>query len=115
MRKREIIFVVAFVVLVIVVNVIFSFNDHTYTVTVNDKDRIYNTNYKSSYYLIYCQDDQGNYYEFKDEDNILRLKVRSSTMYNQIEVGSKYKFTVVGFRIGILSSYENIIKMEKIE
>ena len=114
MKMREILIIIA-VVLIIIFNIATSFNDHSYVVTVNDKDRVYNAANDTSYYLIYCKDDAGNYYEFQNSDDLFRLKFRSSTVYNQIEVGHKYKFTVVGYRIGFFSAYENIIKFEKIE
>ncbi len=111
-----IIMVVVVVALAIIASVFTSFNDHTYTATVTDKERIVKNDDGDvdSYYLIFCKDDGGNYYEFKNEDNLLRLKFNSSSVYNQIEVGETYQFTVVGFRIGLFSWYENIIKFEKI-
>lgn len=122
MRTRKFSRITAVIITVIVValSVIFSvfpsFNDHTYTATVTDKERIVKNQDEEvdSYYLIFCKDDEGNYYEFKNEDNFLRLKFNSSSVYNQLEVGETYQFTVVGFRIGLFSWYENIIKFEKI-
>lgn len=111
-----IIMVVVLLALSVIASVFTSFNDHTYTATVTDKERIVkNDDGKvDSYYLIFCKDDEENYYEFKNEDNFLRLKFNSSSVYNQLEVGETYQFTVVGFRIGLFSWYENIIKFEKI-
>lgn len=120
MRTRKIPFVaivVALVVLGVACSVFTSFNDHTYTAIVTNKERIVTVdNGKTySYYLVFCKDEDGNYYELKNEDNILRLKFRSSTLYNQLEIGKTYKFTVVGFRVALFSWYENIIKFEKIK
>ena len=111
-----VIIMVVLVVLSVICIVFTSFNDHTYTATVTDKERIVKTsNGKAdSYYLIFCKDDTGNYFEFKNADNFLRLKFKSSNIYNQIEIGETYKFTVVGLRFGLFSWYENIIDFEKI-
>lgn len=102
--------------LAVIVRVYTSFNEHTYTATVTDKEQIVKNNdgEVKSYYLIFCKDDEGNYYEFKNADDFLRLKFNSSSVYNQLEVGEVYQFTVVGFRIELFSWYENIIKFEKI-
>lgn len=110
--------VIAFFVIIAVALGIFigfygNFNDHTYVATVTDKERIVDGD--ESYYLIFCKDDAENFYEFKNEDTLIRGKFRSSTVYNQLEVGKKFKFTVVGFRVGIFSWYENIISFEKVE
>ncbi len=113
--KRILSFVVVIIVIALAVGatVVTSFNDHTYTATVTKQERIVKD--EDSYYLIFTKDDEGNYYEFKNEDNLLRGKFNSSSFQNQIEVGETYKFTVVGFRIGFLSSYENIIEFEKVD
>lgn len=122
-RKFGIIGMVAVVIALVVISSIFTtFNDHTYVATVTDKERVTevkdegdNKNKVNSYYLIFCKDDAGNYYEFKNEDIWIRGKFRSSTVYNQLEVGETYKFTVVGLRVGIFSWYENIVKVEKVD
>ena len=89
------------------------YNDTTYSVVINDKERI--TTGKYSYYLIFCQDaDTGAYYEFKCEDTLLRGKFDSSRFYNQIKENERYRFTVVGWRVPFFSMYPNIIKMEEI-
>lgn len=116
--KLKVIIMVVIVVVIAIFGTFFtSFNDHTYIATVTDKDRIIKNNDGDveSYYLIFCKDDEGNYYEFKNEDLLIRGKFKSSTVQNQLEVGETYKFTVVGFRIGLFSWYENIIKFEKVE
>lgn len=105
--------VIIVVVIFVGINLFWSFNDHTYVATVTNKERI--ADGEDSYYLIFCQDDNGNYYEFKNEDNFLRGKFDSSTVYNKLEKGQTYKFTVVGFRIGFFSEYENIINFEEID
>ena len=56
-----------------------SFNDHTYTVKVTDKERIQNA--KGSYYLIYGFDESGNSKVFQNTDTLLRGKFNSSNIY----------------------------------
>ena len=56
----------------------------------------------------------GNYYEFKNDDELLRGKVNSSSVYNRLKVGQTYRLTVIGVRIPLLSTYQNIIKVEDI-
>ena len=111
--------IMAVVVLIVAIfcSMFTSFNDHTYIATVTDKERIVENNdgVVNSYYLIFCKDEHGNYYEFKNEDILIRGKFNSSSVYNQLEVGETYKFTVVGFRVVLFSWYENIIKFENVD
>ena len=100
------------VVIIIPSTIMTDFNDHSYTVTVTDKQRI--TTMKSkrvvSKYLIYTKVD-GKSRTFENTDNWFRLKTNSSDVYGDIEVGKTYIFTVVGYRNGMFSWYENIIKI----
>ena len=111
--KGIIILVIIAIVASVCVSCAAKFNDTTYDVTVTNKENINRGDH--GYYLIYCEDDAGNYYEFKNEDTLIRGKVDSSRVYNQIKVGERYRFTVVGFRFPLLSWYQNIIKVEKLE
>ena len=98
-----------------------TFNDTEYTATVTDKQRIEkfvkseNGIVDQSYYLIFCKDNEGNYYEFKNEDSLIRGKLNSSTFYGKIEIGHTYRFKVVGYRIPWMSAYQNIIDFEEVE
>ena len=89
----------------------FDFNDHTYTATITDKNRIYTKGF--SYYLVYTEDENGDVLVLKDKDTLFRWKFDSSDVYANLKVGDTYKFDVVGYRIKPLSCYENIIKYEK--
>lgn len=112
MKKSIICLGAVLVIISLLISAFAMFNDTTYTVTVTKMERI---NDKSKgYYLIFCEDDQGNYYEFQNRDMLLRGKFNSSTLYNKIKVGSKYEFTVVGMRIPLFSKYQNIIKMKEV-
>ena len=88
-KSKVVIVVIVVIILVVLGNMYTSFNDHTYIATVTDKQRIVkNSNGDvDSYYLIFCKDDEGNYYEFKNEDLFIRGKFKSSTVYNQLEIG----------------------------
>lgn len=118
-KVRKVVVIVMALVLIalgVVTTALTSFNDHTYVATVTDKERIVQNDGEdvNSYYLIFCKDDQGNYYELKNEDSLIRGKFNSSNFYNRIEEGKTYEFTVVGYRIGFFSAYENIIDVKEL-
>jgi hypothetical protein len=88
-----------------------NFNDHTYTIEVTDKERV---NYDDGgKYLIYGRTGD-DIIVIENTDSLLRGKFNSSDIYAKIEVGKTYEFTVVGYRIPILSNYENIINFKEI-
>ena len=76
------------------------------TFTVKDKERIVKS--ESSYYLVWTE--EGEVY--KNDDSIAFLKFNSSDIYGQLEIGKTYTAKVAGWRIRILSMYENIIKID---
>lgn len=107
---------IALAVVIAVGGIIYSiaanYNEQTYVATVTDKDvRNYNN---SSKYLVFTKTEDGETRVFSVEDSLLRFRWNSSDVYGEIEVGKTYRFTVVGFRIEILSMYENIIDFEEI-
>ena len=107
---------IALAVVVAVGGIIYSiaanYNEQTYVATVTDKDvRNYNN---SSKYLVFTKTEDGETRVFSVEDSLLRFRWNSSDVYGEIEVGKTYRCTVVGFRIEILSMYENIIDFEEI-
>lgn len=107
---------IALAVVVAVGGIIYSiaanYNEQTYVATVTDKDvRNYNN---SSKYLVFTKTEDEETRVFSVEDSLLRFRWNSSDVYGEIEVGKTYRFTVVGFRIEILSMYENIIDFEEI-
>ena len=86
-------------------------NDHVYTIEVTDKERVnYN---KDGKYLIYGRVD-NNTLVLENTDSWYRGKFNSSDFYAEIEVGKAYKVTVVGYRIPIFDSYENIIEFKEV-
>jgi hypothetical protein len=84
-------------------------NKETFTTTVTDKERIVKKSGETldSYYLIYTEN--GTY---KLEDELLYGNFRSSDWYGKIKVDSTYEFTTIGFRIGFLSEYPNIVEFK---
>ncbi len=85
-------------------------NKQTVTVKVTDKERITQVvdGTSNSYYLIYSE--AGT---FKLEDDLFYGNFNSSDWYGQIKKDSTYTFDLVGYRVGFLSSYPNIVKFKK--
>ena len=86
-------------------------NKQTIKTKVTDKERIsesYGNGGVKSYYLIFTE--AGT---FKVEDDLLYSNFNSSDWYGSIHRDSVYTFHVVGYRIGFLSSYPNIVSFEK--
>jgi|TARA_R110000823_G_scaffold258290_1_gene379775 hypothetical protein len=59
-----------------------------------------------SFYLVYT--DKGT---FKLEDDMFRGNFYSSDVYGKLRQDSTYTFKTAGYRIGFMSSYPNIIKV----
>lgn len=77
---------------------------------VLDKERITisNNGKIQSYYLIFTE--AGT---LKLQDELVYGNFNSSDWYGQIRKDSIYTFHTVGYRIGFMSEYPNIIKFEK--
>lgn len=93
-------------------------NDHQYTITITDKERVTIQSDKdniSSKYLIYGEDENGKTYVFEDTDTLFRGKFNSSDVYGALKEGETYELTVIGFRIHILNWYENIIDFKAVK
>lgn len=106
------------VIAVIAVPVINSSNDHTYTVTITDKERVTTQvaeGQTDSKYLIYGEDENGKTYVFEDTDTLFRGKFNSSDVYGALKEGETYELTVIGFRVHILNWYENIIDFKVVK
>jgi len=74
-----------------------------YDVIVTHKER---TRHR---YLIYTKLLRTNQTRvFENTDSPLLFKFDSSDVYERITVNKKYRFTVYGWRVAILSLYENI-------
>ena len=86
-------------------------NKQTIRTKVVGKERITNSNSNGqveSFYLIYTE--AGT---LKLEDELLYGNFNSSDWYGQIRQDSTYTFETVGYRIGYLSEYPNIVKFSK--
>ena len=84
-------------------------NKQTIKTKVLDKERITKqvNDRVESYYLIYTE--AGT---LKLEDELIYGNFNSSDWYGQIRKDSTYTFHTVGYRIGYLSEYPNIVKFE---
>lgn len=85
-----------------------SVEDHECIATVTDKER-----HEAGYYLIFCEDFDGNTVVLKNDDTMLRGKFDSSNMQQQIKENQTYKFHVNGYRSEFWSLYENILSFEE--
>ena len=121
MKKNKLnimpLFIVLIVALIGIITYFTSYNDHTYTITITDKERVVTGvgENSSSKYLIFGTDEGGKSKVFENTDTIMRLKFNSSDIYGELEVDSTYEITVVGFRFTIFSCYENIVRFKKVE
>ena len=120
-RNTKTFFVVIMIAVILVLSIgyeaIFSFNDTEYTITVTDKERIYegSGDTSSSKYLVFGDDENGNALVFENTDCFIRGKWNSSNIQGQLKEGNTYKITAVGYRISFFSMYQNIIKVEEAE
>ena len=104
--------VVFLIIGVIIFSASASYNEHTYTVTITDKERVYDKD--SSKYLVFGEDvETGETRVFQNTDSFFRGKFDSSNVYGSLKEGETYTITVVGYRIPLFSWYENIVKYEK--
>lgn len=106
------------IIAVIAVPVINFSNDHTYTVTITDKERVTTQvaeGQTDSKYLIYGEDKNGKTHVFEDTDTLFRGKFNSSDVYGALKKGETYELTVIGFRVHILNWYENIIDFKVVK
>jgi hypothetical protein len=98
------------VVIFVVGGIIFTIsgyqNKQSIKTKVIDKERITQRNgdVLESFYLIYTE--AGT---FKLEDELFYGNFNSSDWYGQIRKDSTYTFQTIGYRIGFLSSYPNIV------
>lgn len=87
-------------------------NVQTIEITVKDKYIKRSGNSKSNdKYLVV--DTENNTYQITDLTFI--GKWNSTDLYNELDIGRKYKITTSGIRNQFLSMYQNINKIEKIE
>lgn len=88
-------------------------NERTVTSTVTDKGtKRYGRGDK---YLVYCHNENGNSEVFEITDSVLKFRFDSSDLYNDVQIGETYEFTICGSRVPWLSWYPNIYKIKKAE
>lgn len=86
---------------------------HEYEVTITDK-QIKRSNSHDTY-MVFAQDTNGKPIVFEDTDSLIEFKFNSSDVYAQLVQGKKYKINAYGWRIPLMSNYENITKVAEIK
>lgn len=84
-------------------------NEETIEITV--KDKYIKRNSDDDMYLVV--DENNDTYKITDLSFI--GKWNSTDLYNQLDIGKKYRITVTGIRNHFLSEYKNINKVEEIK
>ena|SRR5688500_5299178 len=79
-------------------------SETTVTCTVDDKDR--SSSQSGSVYRVYT--DCG---VFEVQDAALRDQFASADLYADIQLGTTYEFTTIGWRVPFLSMFPNIIEV----
>ncbi len=106
--------IIVTVVLIIIGSIVFTVggyaNKQTIKTRVISKERITTQNGDriESYYLIFTEAGP-----LKLEDELFYGNFNSSDWYGQLRTDSTYTFHIIGYRVGFLSSYPNIVKFEK--
>jgi len=100
---------VVIVVLAVVLNP--SCNFDTYNVRVVDK-QVKRMDDGREVFMIFTQRENGKERVFVNTDTKLFMKFNSADIYAKMELGKWYRVRTVGWRIQILSRFENILKAE---
>lgn len=66
-------------------------------------------------FIVWMEDSNGTQYEFSNNDEWLRGKFNSSTVQGNLKVGYTYDIKVTGWRIPLLSVYQNIIEYKLVD
>lgn len=82
-------------------------NSEEFEIIVSDK---YVKGESGQYFII---DENKNAYTI--QDLFFKGKFNSTDLYNQMEIGKKYKIETTGYRIHFLSEYKNINKIYELE
>jgi hypothetical protein len=108
--------IITLVIVSIIAAIIFEIskynNRETVTTKVVGKERIVESNSDNSiisYYLVFTE--AGT---FKLEDDIVYGNFRSSDWYGDIKSDEVYEFEVIGWRIGYISEYPNIVNYKQL-
>lgn len=90
----------------------------TYYVIITGKEHISESSSSgsiSSYYLVYTRLTDGTAKVFTNKDDLLLSKVGSAEIQADLDIGATYCISVYGYRVPLLSWYENIIGYEKVK
>lgn len=80
------------------------------TVEIVVKDKYIKRYYDSDTYLVVSENNET----YKITDLLFKGKFNSTDLYNQLEIGKKYKITTTGVRLQYFNMYKNINKIEEI-
>ena len=109
---------------VIVIGVIFigivctlsvNFNNSVEVHTATITDTVIKRQGETDIYLVYTKSDSGNIAVYENSDSFIKGKYNSSDLQAKLEKGKKFKLTVVGYRLPVISSYQNILSAEEIK
>jgi hypothetical protein len=85
-----------------------------YTVRITDKE-VKTKNGNSMYLVSTKREDDNSVRVFRNQDTLLKWKWNSSDVQAQLEVGKSYELGAYGWRIPILSKYENITSVRELK
>ena len=110
--KRPLVLIIITAVMSFNLFIAYGTNEYV-TVTVADKERVVNSSNQgtSSKYIIFTTDSDT----FENTDTIFYWKWDSSDLYASLKKDQTYRAHVYGFRVGLLSWYQNIISVEPIK
>lgn len=84
-------------------------NEEIIEITV--KDKYIKRSGKTDLYLVASEEGET----YKIQDLLFKGKFNSTDLYNELEIGNKYRITTTGIRLQYFSMYKNINKIEEIE
>lgn len=80
-------------------------------IEITVKDKYIKRNGKTDLYLVATEEGET----YKISDLLFKWKFNSTDLYNELEIGKKFKVEVTGVRIPFLSMYKNINTVELID
>lgn len=94
-----------FIIIVIigVIGIAFSGYMNKQTITCEIEDKWTKRKNETDIYLVSCGDKV-----YKISDLLFKWKFDSSDIYSKLKVGKTYEITTTGFRIPLISEYQNI-------
>lgn len=81
------------------------------TIEITVKDKYVKRKGESDLYLVATEEGET----YKIEDLFFKGKFNSTDLYNELDIGEKYKVEVTGARIPFFSMYKNINTVELLE